>query len=198
MDFSLVDFAVAGGQKWLMGAEGSGFIYAQGEWAARLKPRLASWLSHNDPVGFLFDGPGLLTYDRPIRQRIDFLERGSPNTCGYAALEAGIDLIAQIGIPNIYRHVNEWHDGLEPRLLERGFTSARSPDPARRSGILSVRPPTGFHQATLARELGTRGIACSAPDGYLRFSPHWPNNHAECELVIAALDDILRGPRKVG
>jgi len=30
-------------------------------------PRVAGWLSHEDPVSFLLHGPGLLRYDRPVR-----------------------------------------------------------------------------------------------------------------------------------
>jgi hypothetical protein len=43
----------------------------------------------------------------------------------------------------------------------------------------------------LARELGDRGVACSTPDGVLRFSPHWPNDVGQVSEVLAALDESL-------
>ena len=60
-----------------MGPEGVGFIYAREDKAKNLIPRNAGWLSHRDPTGFLFEGPGELRYDRPIRDRISFLNPDS-------------------------------------------------------------------------------------------------------------------------
>ena len=66
-----VDYLAGGGHKWLMGLEGCGFLYvAPGR---TLVPRVAGWLSHQEPVGFLMEGAGLLRYDRPMRESPDFL-----------------------------------------------------------------------------------------------------------------------------
>jgi hypothetical protein len=58
-----------------------------------------------------------------------------------------------------------------------------------RSGILAVRPPAGLDAAALARALRDRGVACSSPDGRLRFAPHWPNALDEVPRVLSALDE---------
>ncbi len=36
--------------------------------------------------------------------------------------------------------------------------------------------------------IGEAGIFCTAPDGYLRFSPHWPNALDEIEYVVASVE----------
>jgi cysteine desulfurase/selenocysteine lyase len=191
-----VDYLACGSHKWLMGLEGTGFVYIRPDRIAALRPIVAGWLSHEDGLGFLLEGPGRLRYDRPIRKRADFLEGGNYNSAGCAALEASAGLIQQIGVPAIFAHANRYLDELEAGLVARGFTSLRSPDPARRSCILGVLPPEGESVVELQRALGARKIACSMPDGVLRFAPHWPNNPAEIPIVLEALDEAraeLRG-----
>jgi len=185
-----IDYLVCGGHKWLMGPEGAGFAWARAECAAALVPRLAGWLSHEEPVDFLF-APGKLRYDKPVRRTLDFLEGGAPNLLGYAALEGAVQCLAQIGVEAIFEHVQTWLDRLEPALVKRGFVSNRMPDRARRSGILTVVPPAPLTAVQLSEGLGARGIACTTPEGLLRFAPHWPNALDEVPIVIAALDDVL-------
>ena len=189
-----IDYLAAGAHKWLMGLEGAGMLYVNPDRIASLRPYVAGWLSHEDPVGFLLRGPGLLTYDRPIRRRADLFEGGNVNTAGLAGLEASLDLILQLGVPAIFAHVNHILDALEPALVERGFRSLRSPDPRQRSCTLSVLAPEGLSVVDLARELGVRGVACSTPDGVLRFSPHWPNHVGQVGTVLGALDEVLKQP----
>ncbi len=183
-----VDFLACGSHKWLMGTEGAGFLYVSPEWVERLRPRVAGWLSHEDPLAFLFPGGAGLDYERPIRKRADFLEPGTGNLLGHVALEASLALIEQLGVPAIHAHVGAYLDALEQGLERRGFASLRS---ARRSGILSVLPPSGWSLADLHRGLARRGVVCSTPDGLLRFAPHWPNHRDEVPFVLAAVDEIL-------
>ncbi len=183
-----IDFLACGSHKWLMGLEGAGFLYAAPERVADLRPRVAGWLSHEDPLRFLFEG-GQLRYDRPIRQQADSLEPGTGNMLGHVALEASVSLIASLGVAAIHAHVNAYLDALERGLQNMGFASFRS---VRRSGILSVLPPAGRSVRELHQGLARRGVVCSTPDGLLRFAPHWPNSLQEVPLVLEAVDSILR------
>ncbi|AUX26739.1 class V aminotransferase [Sorangium cellulosum] len=191
-----IDYLACGGHKWLMGLEGTGFLYIRRERAPALRPAVAGWLSHEDGVGFLLRGPGHLRYDRPIRQRADFVEGGNLNAAGFAGLEAAVDLILSIGVARIHEHANRYLDPLEAGLRERGFESLRAADPALRSCALGVRPPAGAPVVELHRELMGLGIACSIPDGVLRFAPHWPNALDEVEQVLLSVDEALARVRK--
>jgi selenocysteine lyase/cysteine desulfurase len=184
-----IDFLACGSHKWLMGMEGAGFLYVSPEWVEKLRPRMAGWLSHEDPLGFLSPGGSGLDYQRPIRKRADFLEPGTGNLLGHVALEAAVALIEELGVPAIHAHVNSYLDALEQGLERHGFASLRS---ARRSGTLSVLPPSGWSLGDIHRGLARRGIVCSAPDGCLRLAPHWPNHRDEVPFVLAAVDEILR------
>jgi cysteine desulfurase / selenocysteine lyase len=186
-----IDYLSCGSHKWLMGLEGVAFLYAQKARAAALRPVVAGWLSHEEGLRFLLEGPGHLRYDRPIRARADFVEGGAAPVVVLAALEAAVAPIVALGVPAILEHVQRWHDALEPGLCARGFESLRSPVLAQRSGILSARPPAGVDVVALHAALGRRGISCAIPDGHLRFSPHWPNALAEPSVVLDAIDEAL-------
>lgn len=186
-----VDYLVCGAHKWLLGLEGAGFLYARAERARALVPRTAGWLSHEDAARFLFAGPNQLRYDLPIKQSAQMLEGGSSSTVGFAALEAAVDPLLELGPARILAHVGAYHDLLEPGVAARGFRSLRAPQASRRSGIASFRPPAGLAAADLVLELRERGVYASMPDGLLRFAPHFPNALAEIETVLEALDEAV-------
>lgn len=187
-----IDYLACGAHKWLMSLEGSGFIYVHPDRIGALRPVVAGWTSHEDGLSFLSRGAGHLRYDRPIRSRADFVETGNVNAAGFAALEASVTLIQQLGVEAIFAHVNRINDRLEEGLLERGFTSLRAPFADGRSCTLSVLPPDSVDVIALHRGLGERGISCTIPDGRLRFSPHWPNRLEEVEVVLEAVDALIR------
>ncbi len=186
-----IDFLACGAHKWLMGIEGAGFLYARPARASSLVPRVAGWLSHESPIDFLLEGPGKLSYDKPIRSRIDFLEGGNSSAASFAALEASLDAVLSLGVAEIFAHVQRWHDAVEPRAVELGLESARATFAEGRSGTLSFLPPRGVDVTVLHRELDALGIACALPDGHLRFSPHWPNALDEAEQVLLSLEEAL-------
>lgn len=189
------DYVACGGHKWLMGPEGTALLYVRPEKRAALDPRPAGWLSHQDAAVFLFE-PDAMRYDRPLREDAAVFEGGAPNVLGLLGLEASLSLIEQLGVPAIEAHIQRCIDPLDAGLRARGFLSRRAPDAARRSGVLAVQPQVEAHGpnvtvARLAAELNRRGIAVTTPDGHLRFAPHWPNQPAEAEVVLGALDEAV-------
>ncbi len=186
-----VDYLVSGSHKWLLGPDGVGFLFARPERARALVPRVAGWLSHEGGARFLFDGPGHLRYDLPIKDGPSMLEGGSSSTLGFAALEAAIEPLLQLGAPAIFQHVSRYLDALEPGLTSRGFVSRRSPLASARSGIASFVPPPDLSAGALVQALRVRGVYASMPDGLLRFAPHFPNALSEIETVLAALDEAI-------
>ncbi len=192
-----VDYLAVGSHKGLMAPEGAGFLYVKPERAAALRPLVSGWLSHEDGVAFLFEGAGRLRYDRPIRKRPDFLEFGAMNTIGFAALEASVAILLELGVPAIFAHVGALLDRLEGALVELGFHSLRERSEAARSSILGLLPPPGGPSVRVLWErLRAEGIACSTPDGVLRFSPHWPNDPGQVDTVVDAMRRALRGGRE--
>ncbi len=186
-----IDYLATGAHKWLMGIHGAGFLWIRPGRAAALRPWLAGWLSHEDPVAFLVRGPGHLRYDRPVRRDASALEGSSTSTASQAGLLASLELLLGLGIPAIRVHLDRYLDLLAPALADRGFEVLRAADPARRSGFFSARPPQGVLATRLREGLAARGVAVAIPDGLLRFAPHWPNAEAEVPLLLGALDEVL-------
>ncbi len=188
-----IDFLSCGGHKWLMGFEGAGFVYLSRDWVGQLRPLTAGWLSHENPLSFLFEGAGHLRYDRPLRREASVLESGTGNLLGFAALGASVPLLLELGVERIHAHVNTYLDRLEQQLVERGFRSLRAPEAGLRSSMLCVSPPPGWDVLTLLAALRERGVSAAVPDGNLRFSPHFPNSLEEIPTVVSALDELLNG-----
>jgi cysteine desulfurase/selenocysteine lyase len=109
----------------------------------------------------------------------------------FAALEASLDAILTLGRREIFEHVQKIVDALEEPAKELGFQSVRSEALEERSGSLCLVPPSGVDLAELAREIMKQGIACATPDGFLRFSPHWPNAVDEADQVVLTLGHAL-------
>lgn len=91
-----VDFWAGGAHKWLMGLEGVGYLYVSPQAQGELSPRQAGWLSHLNPVRFLFEG-GQLRYDRGLQPGPAFLEMGTWSGVGGAALLASLEHPAGVG-----------------------------------------------------------------------------------------------------
>lgn len=187
-----IDYLSSGSHKGLMGAEGAGFVYAAPSRIGKLQPRLAGWLSHEDPAAFLVGDKPQLRYDKPFQKSARVFEIGTPNVIGLNALCVSVDMISQLRVEAIHAHCNQYIDGLEAGLKERGFRSFRTVEPAGRSTLLSVQAPEGTRVTRLAAGLGKRGVVCNTPDGLLRFSPHWPNAVSEVPRVLEAVDGLLR------
>ena len=187
------DYVAGGAHKWLMGAEGAGYLYVRPDRVAALRPALAGWLSHEEPVSFLTEGGGHLRYDRPLRKEASVFEASSSGALSQAALDASAGLLLELGVEAVQRHVAGYLDRLEPLLVERGFRSLRAREAAGRSGILSALPPPGRDPRALRLALAQAGVAVAIPDGAVRFSPQWPNDpDAELPRVAEALDAALR------
>jgi selenocysteine lyase/cysteine desulfurase len=186
-----IDYLSSGSHKHLMGPEGTGFLYVAERCAAAMKPRLAGWLGHQDPVAFLISDEPRLRYDNPLKRGAPAFEIGTSNVIGLAALGASLELLGSLGVPAIHAHVDAYLQELEAGLVERGFRSHRGNAPALRSSLLSVTVPRDVRLSKLAAALRDRGVVCNTPDGLMRFAPHWPNSPAEVPLVLGAVDEAL-------
>lgn len=182
------DYVACGGHKWMMGLEGAGFLWIHRRCWEALIPRLGGWLSVEDPLQFLFEGPGHLRYDRPIKKTPDFLEFGATNALGYAGLHAALKVLIELGIESIWQHVSAYLDLLETGFAERSYPTTRLE--SAHSGILSIRPPESRTAAEVAEHFASYGIAVSTPDGYVRFAPHWPNSLDEVDTILQVFDQL--------
>ncbi len=191
-----IDYLATGSHKWLMGCEGAGFLFIRDEHQAALRPLTAGWLSHTHAADFLFKGGGHLRTDRAFRQDAAVFEGGTQNLLGLAALGASVPLLKELGIAAIFDHVLAYLDRLEAGLQALGFESLRASSRDAQSSLLCVVPPADVTSTALAAALRERGVSVATPDGNLRFSPHFPNAHAEVPLVLDTVAAALAALRR--
>lgn len=186
----------SGAHKWLLGAEGAGFLYVRPDLRATLRPLTGGWLSLDGGERFLFEGAGHLDYDLPLKSDASVFEGSSASLLGFAALEAGVEIIESLGPERIFEHSQRYHDALDRELRDRGvydhgFVSLRGETLAERSGILSLEVPPDVPLPALAAALRGRGVFPSTPDGRLRFAPHFSNSLEEAPFVASSLREAL-------
>lgn len=191
-----IDALSCGGHKWLMGVEGAGFIYISPKLRARLSPRHAGWIYSAQSTDFLFMGRGHLRYDLEPRQDAAIVEGGTQPAIGYAILDASVDVLLSLTPQAIFSHVTAYLDQLETGLESLGLLSVRSSQLEARSGILAVELPPDLELGALWRTLQQQHkIPCATPDGYLRFSPYWPNSLNEIPEVLRRVDLAIKSLR---
>jgi len=172
-----IDFLSCGGQKWLMGLTGTGFLYVKKEILEEINPPFAGWLGDAEP--FRFDYREYKPH--PSARRFDL---GTQNFVGYIVLKKTLQMINEVGIKNIYkRNIN-----LARMLVESidGLAEVASPMPNGEimSPIISIRVNDAekFYQ-----KLRENKIYIALRAGNLRISPHLYNNEEDINRFIDGL-----------
>lgn len=179
-----VDFLSADGHKWMLGPEGCGILFTRPELRARLRPP-AGWTNLKRGTGANFKVPERPEYAGDATR----FEVGALPTPGVYALRASLDLLLEIGLPEIGRRIGATLAVLIDGLPNLGFTPVLFDRPPR-SGILAARPPAEKDARFYAKELGARNIAVTAREGFLRFSPHVGNDEEESGRLLGELSRL--------
>jgi cysteine desulfurase/selenocysteine lyase len=176
-----VDFLACGGQKWLLGPWGTGFLYVRQELCTTLEPTFAGWAAF---VGS-DDYTRLTSYDPrpwPDARRFELLTHAVQD---FAGLNASLGLLLDLGIDAIQQHLIMLHQPIM-EWARRADARITSPQGKHGSGILCVRPAGDVAAAYGA--LQSAGIQCSLREGSIRLSPHLFNTLSDIDVVTSALD----------
>ncbi|MGC7095579.1 kynureninase [Amycolatopsis lurida] len=161
LDADEVDFAVGCTYKFLCGGPGSpAFAYVRGELAEQVRQPIWGWFGRKD----LFEmGPGYEPADGVRR-----LLSGTPPVVGLAGVEAGVELIAEAGMPRIRAKamaLTEFTvDLFDEWLAPLGFALGSPRDPAIRGGHVTIRRADARELSAALVEAGVL-IDFRAPDG---------------------------------
>ncbi len=177
-----IDILAADGHKWLLAPEGAAIFYCADEKRERLINTNVGWASVVNPRDFL---------DYDITQKPDAtrFEEGSYNSVGLYGLRAAIELLLEIGIPTIQRHLLELTGCLIAGLEAKGYRVITPQADSERAGIVifdSVRlTPTEIYEILHAENIITaeRGTG-------VRVSPHFYNTTSEIERLLEVLPDL--------
>lgn len=144
------DFAVGCGYKYLNGGPGApAYAYVAERHHAHLSQPLTGWMGHAKP--FAFDD------DYAPAPGVDRLLAGTPGILGLAALEVGVDLIAEIGIERLAAKSRKLSEFFRACVAERlpDLELVSPLDPLARGSQLSFRHP---HAYPICKALIARGI----------------------------------------
>ncbi|WP_086606652.1 kynureninase [Erythrobacter donghaensis] len=142
------DFAVGCGYKYLCGGPGApAFAFVAERHQADLQQPLTGWFGHAAPFAFSDDYEGAPGIER--------LQCGTPPVLGLAALEVGVDLIAEIGVARLYGKSQALSEFFLESLMAHNVALelVSPPRASERGSQLSFRHPEAYAicQALIAR-----------------------------------------------
>lgn len=173
-----IDVLAVGGHKWLLAPEGCGFLYVSSRIADRIESVLQGWKSVDDPDTYL------PYHFVPRRDALKF-EPGSPPHLGIHALGAAVELLLEVGLPQVWERVLSVTEHLAEGLRALGAEILSPWAPQRRSGIVVFR--CGKDAANLARQLNDRGFIVRVRNGGIRAAPHFYQTAEDMDRFIAAV-----------
>lgn len=175
-----IDFLAAGGQKWLLGPVGLGFLYVRREVQAELWP---SELGH---LGVLQNTDRYTEYNLTFRDTAEKFEGGAPNYLGVFGLDAALDPFFAVGPAEVEGRVLALTDHLCAGLRETRCRLLSHRGPGESSGTVSFVSEVESSPALFAR-LSDAGIVVSLREGAIRVAPHFYNTHEEIDRLLATL-----------
>ncbi|MBA4768040.1 MAG: kynureninase [Porphyrobacter sp.] len=142
------DFAVGCGYKYLCGGPGApAFAFVAERHQAALQQPLTGWFGHAAPFAFSDDYAGAPGIER--------LQCGTPPVLGLAALEVGVDLIAEIGVDRLHAKSQALSEFFLESLMAHDvhLELVSPPRAGDRGSQLSFRHPEAYAicQALIAR-----------------------------------------------
>ncbi len=178
IDLSILktDFLVSGVLKYMLGAPGVGFMFARESTTKHLVPITTGWFAARDI--FAMD---IHAYDPAADARR--FESGTPAIPALYPAAAGLEILLEVGVTNIYDYVAPLHDALREGIEAMGGVVVTPASKLNHGAMLAVAS-TDEHAHVMALE-GEK-VVTSSRDGNIRISPHFYNNHDDVEKVLAA------------
>jgi cysteine desulfurase / selenocysteine lyase len=175
--------------KWMLSANGAGFLYVDPELRRRLPATVVGWRSDRD-----WRSVDSLNHGEPVfAQTAEKYEGGMLPFPSIYGMGAVIDLMLQVGPAAIEARVLELAG--KARAMLCGLGAEVNAD---ESQIVTAILP-GADARELARSLKERRILVSARHGRLRISPHFYNDETDLETLrdgISRLRVALLGGQK--
>ncbi len=181
-----IDGLAAGGQKWQMSTQGTGFLYVNETLQEAVHPQFVGWLAVKDAWDFR-------NYEQPLASTAKRYEGGTVNHLGFCGMAESLGFILEQGVPAIEKHIlgltKLLGDGL--RTIS-GVTLCSPTTDSERAGIVTIGLPARVDAKTAFRKLLERKIVISLREGKLRYSPHFYNSPEEVDSVVEATKEVCR------
>lgn len=169
-----IDFLSNGGHKWLMATMGAGFMYMSKALMDKSHPAQTGWLAVEDAWDFSKHELNLL----PDARRYEF---ATSNFMGIMALSASLELLLEVGIEHIEKHLLNLGSYLVEEMRKLGFVHTGAADKAHWSGIFAF---SGNNCQQLYEYLKSENIIVSLRNGNLRVAPHFYNTRDDLQIFV--------------
>lgn len=183
-----IDILATGAHKWLCAPFGTGFAYVRREIALRIEPEWIGWTG----MAACSSLESLTDYRWEFRPDTRRFEGGTLPFDRFAGFAESLGMFAEVGVDRVEAH---WRALTEPLLAFLAdapeVVVVSDLEPARRSAILSFRPPQAERVYQTLREAG---IVCTLREGAVRISPHLYNTQDDLGRVL----EVLHGERRRG
>ncbi len=181
-----IDMMAAGAQKWLMGPQGTGFLYLSEAVQEMVDQQHLGWLSVETPWDFR-------DYSQPLAGTARRYELGTWNMAGLKGMSAALSTLLDIGRENLEERIRYLTGLLLDRLVQlRDLTIISPREPEHRAGIVTFRAGDGATAQRIFDALLAERITISIREGLLRISPHFYNVEEELERCVDVLRKALR------
>ena len=172
------DVVTGGAVKYLLGSAGLGFMWLRDSLRAELLPTQTGWFADED----IFEMSIADYSPHPTARRFD---SGTPPVPSLYPGVAGMELIAEVGVPEIEAHVEHLVDRLFTGLDDLGATTV-TPRGEKEHGplvcVLSTDPNA------LVDALARHRIVTSTRDSSVRISLHLYNVEEDIDRIVEALE----------
>jgi len=175
------DFLMTGNLKYLLGMPGIAFLYVKKELIPGLNPALTGWFGQENPFSFKVR---VLDYARDARR----FDTGTPPVVNAFAARAGMEIINEVGVANIWRHIRQLSEACTQTALAKGLTVASPLDPEQKGSTTAILVPDA-HGVEAA--LKKRGIIAAARGEMIRIAPHFFTTREDIEATLDNLVAVL-------
>lgn len=178
------DFLACGGQKWLLGPLGSGFLFVSRDRLEGLHVPTVGWASSR--YAGEHDAPTFAWTEGAAR-----FEGGMPDVTAIAALGASLERLRAAGWTQVYERVAHHRRALLEGCARRGLTTLCPADDG--SGIVVFRPPQGRGEE-IAAALERARVLVTPRHGAIRVSAHVTTSDEEIQALFHVIDGALGRP----
>lgn len=177
VDTENIDILCSAGFKWLLGMPGTGFLYVNKNVQDLITPVL----------------PGMFAADN-FSKELDYygdarrFETGSIAYSLFHAWTAGLELVLEVGVDNIYKRVLLLTDRIIAGLQQREIEIVTPIDHiSERSAILMFTMGSPDANKALYEKLLSKNIVVTLRGGLIRISPSFYNTEEEIDRFLEAL-----------
>lgn len=174
-----IDFLSGGGNKWLMGLMGLGFVYVSSDLQERIRQKHIGWTSNRNFFGDFFN------YRIDLDETARRYENGMQNYLAVAALGESTSILLEVGIDSIREHVLEITDHIIAFADEHHFEVVTPREKPKRAGIVTLKHAEA---KMIFDDLNEQRINISMREGMLRIAPHFYNSEEDLHALYSILN----------